>query len=199
MADIIDASYFAELDKASPERLKKRNNCNYSPDKHRYRVELWGDQFHIDPTRKTIERTSHSASHLHPYFDLLAIYYLLGAKDILLTKNWVSEKDLPGGSTFFRGPHLIPTDLISRRFNNELQEFKTRCEHLGGTPIRMGDAAYSFAIAPDLQVAVLYWVGDEDFPAEAKMLFDSSIANLLTLDIIFALAVGVCSRIGSAV
>jgi hypothetical protein len=133
----------------------------------------------------------------HEYFDLLAMYYLLSAKDTSLIGEWISEKDLPGGPTFFRGPHRIPTDLITGQFNNDLQEFKNRCEQLGGTPIDMADAAYCFSITPDIPVVVLYWIGDEDFPAEAKILYDRSVAELLSLDILFALAVGVCTRIGT--
>jgi hypothetical protein len=63
----------------------------------------------------------------------------------------------------------------------------------------MADAAFCFSITPDLPVAVLYWVGDEDFPAEAKILYDRSISELLTLDILFALAVGVCAGVSMAV
>ena len=118
------------------------------------------------------------------------------AKDITLLDEWVSEKDLPGGPTFFRGPHRIPTDLISERYGNDLQAFKTCCEKLDGTPLDMADAAYSFSIAADVPVAVLYWIGDDDFPAEAKILYDRSIGELLSLDILFALAVGICTRIG---
>jgi hypothetical protein len=61
----------------------------------------------------------------------------------------------------------------------------------------MADAAFSFSITPDIPVAVLYWIGDEDFPAEVKILYDRSITELLSLDILFALAVGVCARIGT--
>jgi hypothetical protein len=43
----------------------------------------------------------------------------------------------------------------------------------------------------------VYWVGDEDFPAEAKVLFDKTIIDHLALDIVFALAVLVCNRIAN--
>ena len=46
-------------------------------------------------------------------------------------------------------------------------------------------------------IKLLYWDGDDEFSPEAKILFDASIAEHLTLDIIFALAVYICERIGS--
>ena len=199
MTDIIDKSYFTELDAANPETICRKGRCNYDADRHEYSLEVWGDQYLVDLSNSKIAHVVANGPPPHEYFDLFVMYYLLRVEGIPLSSEWVSEKDLPGGSTFFRGPHLIPTDLISKRFENDLQEFKACCENLGGTPIDMADAAFCFTITPDIPVAVLYWIGDEDFPAEAKILYDRSITELLTLDILFALAVGVCTRMNTVV
>ena len=195
MAEIIDTSYFRELDNTSPEILCRLGRCRYNADTHQYSLEIWLDQVVIDPVGRRIDHAG-AGDPPHDYLDLFAIYYLLRAKDIPLQGEWVSEKDLPGGPTFFRGPHLIPTDLISNRFGNDLQKFQLRCAQLGGAPIDMADAAFCFSITADIPVAVLYWTGDEDFPPEAKILYDRSIAQQFSLDIVWALAVGVCARIG---
>jgi len=60
----------------------------------------------------------------------------------------------------------------------------------------MGDAAFRFEITPRIPVVVLYWQGDEDFGPEARILFDHSICKYLALDVIYALVVEICSRIG---
>lgn len=195
MTDIIDKSYFTQLADADSETLCRKGRCKFIADKNIYSLEVWGVQYLIDPANSKMCHIAATESPLHEYFDLFAIYYLIRAKDIILQNEWISEKDLPGGPTFFRGPHRIPTNLISERFANNLQYFKTCCEILGGTPIDLADSAYSFPITNDVPVAVLYWIGDDDFPAEAKILYDRSIGNLLSLDILFALAVGVCTRI----
>jgi hypothetical protein len=199
MTELIDKSYFLQLRDANPQKICRKGRCSFSADKQQYSLQIWGNQYLIDLANENIGHILTNALQPHEYFDLMAVNYLLCPKDTLLSGEWISEKDLPGGSTFFRGPHRIPTDLISKRFNNDLQNFKNRCEQLGGTPIKMADAAFCFSITPDIPVAVLYWVGDEDFPAEAKILYDRSIIELLTLDILFALAVGVCAGVGTAV
>ena len=101
---------------------------------------------------------------------------------------------LPAGPTFFRRPHEIPTRLISERFGNDIEAFIKKGMTLHGTALDMGDAAYRFDIVPGITVAVLYWVGDDEFPPEAKILYDRSISKQLTLDIVFALAVEICNR-----
>jgi hypothetical protein len=60
----------------------------------------------------------------------------------------------------------------------------------------MADAAYRFLIAPRIPVAVLYWDGDDDFAAEARIHYDRTVAAHLALDVIFALATGICHRLG---
>lgn len=197
MTELIDKSYFQQLRDANPQVICRNGRCNFSADTQQYSMRIWGDLYLVDVNRDNITHILTNAPPPHEYFDLLAMYYLLSTKDTLLIGEWISEKDLPGGPTFFRGPHRIPTDLITEQFNNDLLDFRNRCEQLGGTPIDMADAAYCFSITPDIPVVVLYWIGDEDFPAEAKILYDRSVAQLLTLDIIFALAVGVCTRIGT--
>jgi hypothetical protein len=61
----------------------------------------------------------------------------------------------------------------------------------------MADAAFAFSITPRIPVAVLLWEGDTEFPAEAKLLFDRTIAEQLPPDVIFSLAVEICNRLGN--
>jgi len=195
---LIDKSYFLELAATSPDSIRRRVPCSYNTTEGNYSISLWGDEYCIDPKEMTTYCKASPNKPSHEYFPLFIIYYLLKMQSFTPNNEWISENDIPGGSTFFRGPHLIPTSDISGEFGNEIDIFRNKCKKLGGTPLDMADASFSFEIAPQLYVAVLYWVGDEDFPAEAKILYDSTISDLLPLDIIFALAVEVCTRIGSS-
>lgn len=197
MIEILDDSYFSELQTALPEVVCRNEHITHMPDKKQYSVTIWGDRYLIDPFGSSFDTSSITNPQPHEYFYLFILYYLLRIKDFPLVDEWISEKDLPGGPTFFRGPHLVPTHLISETFGNDIDAFSAWCKKQGGIPIDMGDAAFRFQITPDIPVVVLYWLGDEDFPAEAKILFDKSIAEQLPLDIVFALVVAVCDRVSS--
>lgn len=196
MPDIIDPSYFKELALADHEMLCRNSSCNFNIKNGSYIINIWNWQYIINPHEETIEAVG-DAELPHEYLNLFCIYYLLKQSDTGLSGEWISEKDLVGGATFFRGPHLVPTEFITNRFADDLQLLTTRCEQMGGVRLDMADISYRFTITPDIPVALLYWAGDEDFPAEAKILYDRSISDLLSLDIIFALAYGVCSRLGA--
>ncbi|MBW2660320.1 MAG: DUF3786 domain-containing protein, partial [Deltaproteobacteria bacterium] len=171
MADRIDNSYFVELAEQNPADICRRAGCSYDTDNRSYRIDLWVNEYEVDPAQCPaqcrVTGINDDFTPPHEYFDLFIIYYLLRAKELRLNGEWISEKDIPGGSGFFRGPHDIPTEMICNRFHNDIGAFKKRCEQLHGTAIDMGDAAFTFRIAPRIPVTVLYWTGDEDFSPEA--------------------------------
>lgn len=197
MTNLIDKIYFQELAEQNPEDVCRRSLCKYDDVKKLYILPVWGDEYAIYPHEFKIDRISKNVQSPHEYFYLFIIYYLLKSKEIEISKEWISEKDIPGGTTFFRGPHEIPTHLIYRQYSNDIKEFRKRCEKLHGIPLDIADAAYSFKITSHIPVAVLYWEGDDEFPPEAKILYDKTITEHLASDIIYALAVEICTRIGS--
>jgi len=199
MTDLVDRIHFQELSERVPKDVCRRASCKYDDMNNLYILSVWGDEYGIFPNQLKINCMSNNTLNLHDYFDLFIIHYLLKSKEIEICNEWISEKDIPGGTTFFRGPHEIPTNLISLQFNNNINEFKERCEQLHGIPLNMADAAYSFKIAPRIPVAVLYWRGDDEFPPESKILYDRTITEHLASDIIYALAVGICERLGKPI
>ncbi len=196
MTDSIDRIHFKELSEQDPKDVCRRASCTYDDMNERYILSVWGDKYEIFPNRLKIICMGNNTQRLHDYFYLFIIHYLLKSKEIEISNEWISETDIPGCTTFFRGPHEIPSNLISLHFGNNMIEFKERCGQQHGIPLNMADAAYCFKIAPRIPVAVLYWRGDDDFPAESKILYDRTITEHLASDIIYALAVGICERLG---
>ena len=196
MTNSIDSSYFIRLAEKNPEDVCRLALCDYDPIKKGYRISVWGEDYGIYPKESQIIRLQENNQDVGHLLGLFIIYYLLRSKDISISKEWISEKDIPGGPTFFRGPHKIPTEIIEKRYENNVEEFKEVCEQLDGIPLDMADAAYAFEITPRIPVAVQFWDKDDEFSAEAKILFDRTIAEQLAPDIVFCLTVEICRRIG---
>ncbi|MFH2011629.1 MAG: DUF3786 domain-containing protein [Pseudomonadota bacterium] len=197
MATSIDIIHFQDLAKQDPKDVCRRALCKYDDEKKSYILSVWGDDYVIYPNEFKINQLTNNFQGSHVFFYHFIMHYLLKSKEIETSNEWISEKDIPGGVTFFRGPHEIPTYLISRQYTNNINEFKKRCEQLKGIPLDMAEAAYGFKITSKIPVAVLYWKGDCDFSPESKILYDSTIIEHLTPDIIFTLAVEICTRIGN--
>ena len=193
----IDPQFFRELAEKNPVEVCRRSLCAYDAEKGFYTLSIWGDDYLISPDEQIIKRITDNLPAPGEVFYFFILHYLLHSGESGIKNQWISEKEIPGGDLFFTVSHEIPTSLISLRYGNDLEGFKRRCEQLKGVPLDMADASYRFNITPRIPVAVLFWDGDEDFPAESKMLFDKSIAGLLAPDIVLALAYEVCSRVGN--
>jgi len=192
----IDPGYFLELSQRNPVEVCRHALCEYDPKTKSYRLSVWGDTYGIYPQESKVTRLHDDNHKVSLLLGLFIVYYLLRSKDIAISKEWISEKDIPGGPTFFRGPHKIPTQIIENQFEHNIKEFNEICKKLQGTPLNMADAAYVFRIVPRIPVLVQFWDRDEDFPAESKILFDKTITEHLSPDIIFCMAVEICKRIG---
>ena len=193
----IDPQFFRELADKKPEDVCKCALCRYDGESGCYTLTIWGDDYMVSPHEQLIKRVTDNLSAPGEIFYFFILHYLLHSKESEVTNQWISEKEIPGGDLFFSVSHEIPTSLISDRYSNDIASFKRRCEKLMGAPLDMADASYRFDITPRIPVAVLFWDGDEEFPPEAKLLFDRSVAGLLAPDIVLALAYEICSRIGN--
>jgi len=191
----IDKVLFAELARHDPQEVCRRADCRYDEEKEVFMLSAWGDVYRIFPRLRKIDYQEGRGPKPHSYFSVFLIHHLLSAQETEPAGEWISEKDIPGGATFFRGPHQIPTQMISQRYGNDLIALKKVCSRLGGKSLSMADTAISFHITSRTPVALLYWRGDEDFGPEAKILFDKTLAGYLAADAVFALAVDICERI----
>ena len=197
MTNSIDTCHFQDLAEKDPEDVCTRALCSYDGNKDCYTLTVWGEDYNIYPGESEIVRIRDNSSDINIFLGLFLVHYLLTSKAVPISKEWVSEKDIPGGAAFFRGPHAIPTNQIVKRYGDNIDGFSERCRQLDGTPMQMADQAYSFRIAPRIPAAVLLWEGDNEFPPESKILFDRTIAEHLALDIIFGMTVEICTKIAN--
>lgn len=66
---------------------------------------------------------------------------------------------------------------LQKTFSGHVPELAMAGEKLNGTKMKQGDAGFILPIFPFLNLAVLFWDGDEEFEAQANMLFDSNITD----------------------
>jgi hypothetical protein len=115
------------------------------------------------------------------------LIYLLRATEIEPSGRWVNEKQLPGGSNFFTGPHHLPTDVLERRYGSDVERFSRHCLELGGTALEFGDASFAFEALPRIPLACVLFAADEEFPARVTFLFDSTIEFQVPMEILLSL------------
>jgi Domain of unknown function (DUF3786) len=151
-----------------------------------YTVIFMGGEYRIEPGECTV-----TVPEGHPAgggeLTLLLLAYLVDAEELALGGKWISEKDVPGGSIFFTGPHKMPLDPIAARFGSDPEGFLKTAAGLGGIALEFGDASVGFNPLPRIPCAFVLWTEDDEFPAEVTVMFDETIPKHLPVDIILAL------------
>ena len=152
-----------------------------------YHPSFLGTPYRIEPGSLRIHCPPGDPLAGDPEFELLMLVYLVQATEIEPSGRWINEKQLPGGSNFFTGPHHLPGDRLERRYGSQVQMFRRHCSQLGGRALDFGDASFAFEPLPRIPLACVLHAADDEFPARITFLFDSTIEYQLPLDIVLAL------------
>ena len=70
-------------------------------------------------------------------------------------------------------------DAAARTFDGHLAELHRACQALGGRPLKQGDAGYEILAFDCMPLQFVFWDGDDEFPAQANILFDADITDFL--------------------
>lgn len=149
---------------------------------------VFGQPCLVDSVRQTIDNLGNSHFHAGEltHFGLLVPLYLTDCAAVEPTGMMVSPLALPHGSTFFRGPHELPLEVIAHHFGSNPDKFLEVGLELGGSSVDHGDAAVTIPVFPRLPVTLILWTGDLEFPARSRMLVDETATMHFSLDAIWA-------------
>jgi hypothetical protein len=110
---------------------------------------------------------------------IVLLHYLLMADGSPPADRWLAFRELPDGLFYAQAFAGHAEGLLAEKLGADLARFKRAAEALGGRPLDLADAAYRFQAFPRLAVAALLWAGDEDFPPQARILFDANAGYYL--------------------
>ena len=152
-----------------------------------YQVPFWNRIYLCHPDSNRIWREDLPEKPLSFQEHLVILMYLIKARDYPLDRKKVSERELPGGELFFRGPHALVKKPLEKKFGKDPQGFLLAGLGLGGQDTGKGDASFQIPVLPRIPVEYILYVEDEEFPPQITINFDSSISRHLPLDVIWAL------------
>ena len=121
-------------------------------------------------------------SEANSFMQSLVLTYLDTANDTPASGRWVTFRDLPNGSFYNQAFQGYGPDRLAKRWQLDIDGFSAACRARGGTPIDYGDAGFAFKVLPRIDVAAIYWLGDEDFASKASILFDAAAHLYMVVD-----------------
>ncbi len=190
------ATHWKDLRSRSAERVLAHPGVVTSAQGGGYEMTFLVDRYFVDPVAERIDGLGAASSELlSDAFQILLLNYLLAPNGGPDSGELISEKELPGGATFFRGPHALPVESVVARYGTDVPGFEARSLELGGETASHGDCAMRFQPLGSISMTYILWQADDEFGASMSALFDRSISRWFALDSIFMMAGEVSRRL----
>jgi hypothetical protein len=117
------------------------------------------------------------------------LHYLLYARDEPPSGQLIKPSRLPGGEIYVKGTHRLPLGALSERYGDAPSALLRRGALLGGMRAEYGDASVTVRPFPHMPLTVIVWRGDDEFPANADLLFDATARLHLPAEMLYNTAV----------
>ena len=111
---------------------------------------------------------------------IIVLHYMLAPASYPLAGQWVAYREIPGASFYFSAFVKRAIDPLKNVFGQNLNGLSKAAAILNGKPIEPGDAGFEFDVLPNVPLQVILYAADEEFPAEANILFDRTIGEILS-------------------
>lgn len=118
-----------------------------------------------------------------PFIQAIVLSYLEAADGTPRAGEWVSLRELPGGQFYHQAFQGYTGNVLAAQIGDDLTAFRRGAEPIAEVRLpAFGDAAYAFRVLPNLHMAVIYWLGDDEFAPRASVLFDRAASHYLSID-----------------
>ena len=111
---------------------------------------------------------------------ILILHYFTQAKGTPLSDKIMAYKELPGGDCYLPTFFKRAINPIVNNFGDNPQRLLDVAETLGGHKADHGDVAVTINAFSKVPITFILWQGDDEFPPEANILFDKTIAKILS-------------------
>ena len=175
-----------------PDLVCKGASATYDPSSATYTIRCFGMEFKVCAGDRTIASESPGSDvllgKLSYFFRLSLLWYMVGAREVSCTGALASLQSLKGGDIFTRGSHVLPLEPVAQKYRADKKGFLEKGISLAGESVPLGDASLRLYPLPRVPVVVVLWLEDEEFPARADLLFDSTCQLQIPTDIIWSVA-----------
>jgi hypothetical protein len=114
--------------------------------------------------------------------DILILHYLTQAKGTAPANDKIAFKELREGSNYFPTYFQRAVKPLIDYFGQDPSELIELARGMGGYKTDLGDAAATVPAFPRVKITLVLWKGDDEFPPNANILFESNVLDYLSAE-----------------
>jgi hypothetical protein len=116
---------------------------------------------------------------------VLILHYLIGLQKYGFhpTGEWISFKEIEGGNVFWPAFQKSTIKPLIECFQKDPENLiGILVDRFKGRMVEGGDTAVEVATFPGIFARILFWMGDEELPGEATILFDRGVMRVYSTE-----------------
>jgi len=170
----------ARLRRLKPGKLAMYSGCEEDADGN-FRLTFFWQEYIISGDDFTVRRAD-TGDEPSSFTQSLILTYLATADGTTPSSRWVGFRELPDGLFYVQAFQGYTGGRLVRELGDGIETFRRAAGTLGGEPLEIGDAGYVFTVLPRVNLGLVYWEGDEEFPSQARVLFEDTAARYMPTD-----------------
>lgn len=177
-----------ELKARIPSEVAIRRRVFFDEVKQQFTVRFFHDEYLLDWEQQTVRKISDGQDAEIIAAIIMLNYLSYSALCPEVSSSWVSLKDIPnGGALFFPAFRKNSIDVLIQSFGKSSSLLLLCGAKMGGVSAPMGSVSMVFQALPMIPICVVLWEGDEEVSANATLLYQPSVSDLLHIESLIGL------------
>ena len=173
--------YKGLLKDLEPQTITKNSTCPYDEVTSSFVVTVMGTPYKVVYPNGDV--TDMAGEDFDNYkLKTMILRYLINAKGVKTTGENIAYRDVSGGNIYFACFEGRCLKRFAFTFNYNIEGLKKAMTVLNAEPQKLGDLSYRFEVINNMFMTVILWVGDDEFPPEAQILFDANFPSAFSAE-----------------
>ena len=168
--------YLAKYRQADPEEMALR--CRLPFDGQRFTLTLMGDTFSVSHPGFAIQ----GPRELSNPERILFLRYLLDGTYTAPGGEYLTYREFPWGEVYLQQFTGRCIKRFAFSYGSKPDVLKKVMERLPAQPIKRGDVSYQLTLMDGLTMQFILWLGDDEFPPNAQILFSDNFRTAFTAE-----------------
>lgn len=157
-------------------------------------IEYLGRRFKVIPPDFDV-RYDQSEERVPLKTQTIILHYLKEAGGTPPTGRLIDFRQIPSGIFYYPVFQATVERPLLETFGDDPAEFVKAAEKLGAKRAEFGSFSARIPVFPKVSITFVLYEGDEEFPPSSKVLFDSSIQDYLTIELVRIVCEEIANRL----
>jgi len=163
-----------------PQEMSRKSHCSYDSKNNTFNVTVLGESYQVNYPSGDVKNCqgedfdNYSAK-------IIILRYLMNAKGKSDSEEMISFKEFPDGPLYYSNFYKRCLQVFANIGNEMPEALKKYMASINAIPWGKGDHSWQFTFMPGVRIACILWLSDDEFDAEAQILFDKSLTKVFNI------------------